>query len=89
MTMPGSSCTNLATPLWWVVPTTKEPIFWKYRSTALASAEPSSGSVLVPSSSINTREWTVARDMMPLTFVMWELKVDSDCWMLCWSPMSA
>ena len=54
--MPGSSCTNLATPLWWVVPTTKEPIFWKYRSTALASAEPSSGSVLVPSSLISTRE---------------------------------
>ena len=89
MTIPGVSWTKCATPRWWVVATSNVPRSMKWLRIAVASAEPSSGSVLVPSSSTNTREWTVALPMMFSRLDMWELKVDRACSMLCWSPISA
>ena len=83
LTIPGCSCTVRATPRWWVVPTRKTPWSRKCLRIALAKAEPSSGSVLVPNSSTNTKEWLVARSMMEMRLLMWELNVERDCWMLC------
>ena len=56
---------------------------------ALASAEPSSASVLVPSSSRSTSDSGVACARMSITLRICELKVDTDCSILCWSPTSA
>ena len=58
-------------------------------SIALARADPSSGSVLEPSSSSSTSEDGVATPRMSTTLRMWELKVETDSSMLCWSPTSA
>ena len=56
---------------------------------ARARAEPSAGSVLVPSSSRSTRLFPVACAIMRTMLPMCQLKVESVCSMLCSSPMSA
>ena len=46
------------------------------------------GSVPAPSSSITHRVARLVSFMMPMMLVMWALKVDRLCSMLCSSPMS-
>ena len=79
---------TLSSP-WCVVATVRQPVSSRRSMIAWASAEPSSGSVPAPSSSRSTRLFGPADARMPMMFVMWLLNVDSDCSMLCSSPMSA
>ena len=65
------------------------PFSAKYSRTALAMAEPSSGSVLDPTSSRSNSDCGEQLSKISLRFWMWELKVETELLMLCWSPMSA
>ena len=80
---------NAATFLWCVVTTVAIRLRAIKATIAFASAEPSSGSVLVPSSSRSTRESGPACRRILMTLRMWEPKVETESAMLCWSPMSA
>ena len=59
------------------------------RSTDMPSADPSVGSVPAPTSSSRTSELGVAASMMAFMRATCAEKVESDCAMLCSSPMSA
>ncbi len=56
---------------------------------AVASAAPSTGSVPAPSSSKSTRLFSSASEIIFIIFFICAEKVESDCSMLCSSPMSA
>ncbi len=55
----------------------------------IARAAPSTGSVPAPSSSIRIRLFSSAFSIIFIIFVIWAEKVESDCSMLCSSPISA
>ena len=65
------------------------PFLRKASNTATASAAPSTGSVPAPNSSINTSVLSSASRSTETILVICAEKVESDCSMLCSSPMSA
>ena len=65
------------------------PFKRRFSSIATARAAPSTGSVPAPSSSISTRLSLSAVFKISEIFVMCEENVESDCSMLCSSPISA
>ena len=86
---PSVTLAYSATARWCVVIAAAIPRSAKRVRTARASAEPSSGSVPVPSSSSSTSERGPASFRTRTTLPKWDENVDTDRSMLCASPMSA
>ena len=72
-----------------MVATSAAPLSSSRSTIAIASADPSAGSVPAPSSSSSTSDRGPARSSTSMMAVMWPEKVESDCSIDCSSPMSA